>query len=156
MRWMCLLIGLSFLLFAPAWAGHTPPKILLRIYIQTTGEGLPDAQATRVAIPPNGEIIQIRSLPEVTERELISVQQDTTSAVHLQFNHEGQVVLDAATAQNQNRIMVVMLNGFVIYAPTIDEQITTGELIIPHRLKPEVLQLLQETARKNVQEQSHN
>ena len=43
-----------------------------------------------------------------------------------------------------------MLNGYIIYAPVIDEQITNGELILPHSLPPQVLQLLQDVAQKNV------
>ena len=154
MRWIYLLVGLFLLSFVQAHAGHTPPKVILRVYIQTAGEGLPDTQATTITIPPNGETIQIRTLPEVTENDLIGVQSDSSGAIHLQFNHQGQVVLSAATAQNQNRIMVVMMNGYVIYAPMIDQQITTGELVIPHKLTPEALQLLQEIARRNAQKQA--
>jgi hypothetical protein len=154
MRLICLLKGWFLFLSISAHAGHTPPKIFLRVFVQTAGEGLPETQATSISIPPDGEIIQIRALPEVTERELIGVQQDASGAIHLQFNHEGIVVINAFTAQNQGRIMVLMINGIVVYAPLIDEQISTGELIIPssHPLKPEAVQLLQETAAKNVKE----
>lgn len=151
MRWIYLLAGLPLLFFTPAHAGHSPPKIVLQIFVQTSGEGLSATQATSIAIPPNGEVIQIRALPEITERNLADVRADVSGAIHLQFDHIGQVVLSAFTAQNQNRIMVIMLNGYIIYAPIIDEQITSGELIIPHPIKPEALQLLQETAKKNVQ-----
>jgi len=150
MRRIYLLIGWSLLFFTPAQAGHSPPKIVLQIFVQTSGEGLSATQATSISLPPNGEIIQVRALPEITDRELIDAHADPSGAVHLQFNHIGQVVLSAFTAQNQNRIMVLMINGYVIYAPVIDEQITTGELIIPHPLTPETLRLLQETAQKNV------
>lgn len=154
MRLLYLLIGLSVFLFVPAHAGHSPPKIILQIFVQTTGEGMSSTQATTISVPPNGEAIQIRALPEITDHELIDVRADASGAVHLRFNHEGQVVLSAFTAQNQNRLMVVMLNGYVIYAPVIDEQITTGELIVPHPLAPQILQLLQETAQKNAKQQA--
>jgi predicted Abi (CAAX) family protease len=151
MRWIYLLSGWLFLFLVPAHAGHSPPKIVLQIFVQTSGEGLSTSQATSIAIPPNNEIIQIRSLPEITERNLVDAQADASGAIHLRFDHIGQVVLSTFTAQNQNRIMVIMLNGYIIYAPIIDEQITSGELIIPHPIKPEALQLLQKTAQKNVQ-----
>ena len=32
--------------------------------------------------------------------------------------------------------MVVMLNGYVIYSPIIDEQISNGILVIPHPMPP--------------------
>jgi preprotein translocase subunit SecD len=153
-RWLCLLIGLLFLTFQPAWAGHSPPKIFLRIHIQTSGEGLPATQVAQVALPSTGETIMIRAMPEITERDLIAVQSDASGSVHLHFNHDGQVALSVATGQNQGRIMVVMLNGFIIYAPVIDEQITNGELVLPRQFTPKALQLLQEAAQKNVHEQN--
>ena len=154
MRPICLLVGFLLLLVAPARAGHTPPQVFLRIYVQTTGEGLSAQQASTVTLPPNGETIQIRTLPEITERELIDVKADASGAVHLRFNHQGQVALNAVTSQNENRILVVMLNGYVVYAPTIDEQIDDGELILPHPLPSQAVQLLQDIARKNVQQAS--
>lgn len=152
MRWIVLLGGLVLLTLQPAQAGHSAPKVFLRIYVQTSGEGLPATQATQIALPPNGETILIRSMPEVTERELVAVEPDASGAVHLHFNHEGQINLDAVTAQNQGRIMVVMLNGTIIYAPVIDEQLSNGELVLPHSLPPQVVQLLQDIAKKNVAE----
>ena len=157
MRPICpllLLLPLTLLLCLPAQAGHTPPKVFLRIYVQTAGEGLPASQATTITLPPNGETIQIRTLPEVTERELIDVKTDLTGDVRLIFNHTGQVSLSAATAQNQGRILVLMIDGIVTYAPIIDEQITNGELDIPsaHPIPAQIIQFLQEVARQNVKQ----
>jgi len=155
MRWIYLLIGLLLLIPQPAQAGHSAPSIFLRIHIQTSGEGLPASQATQVSLPPNGEIIMVRTMPEITERDLIAVQPDAAGSLHLRFNHDGQVALSVATGQNQGRIMVVMLNGVIIYAPIIDQQITSGELVLPRQLTPQALQLLQKAAEKNVREQNH-
>jgi preprotein translocase subunit SecD len=152
MRWTFLLIGLLFLTFLPARAGHSPPTVVLRVHVQTTGEGLSPQEATTIALPPNGEQIQVRTLPEVSEHDLIDVRQDASGVVHLLFNHVGQVSLSAVTAQNQGRILVVLIDGYVVYAPTIDEQITNGELDLPRPLSPTILQLLQEVARKNVRQ----
>ena len=152
MRWTCLLTGLLFLTFLPAQADHSPPKVILRVHVQTTGEGQSALEVTTIAIPPNGERIQIRTLPEVTEHDLVDVQQDASGVVHLLFNHEGQVSLSAVTAQNQGRILVVLIDGVVVYAPIIDEQITNGELDLPRPIPPQVLLLLQEVARKNVKQ----
>jgi hypothetical protein len=144
---MLLLIGLLVVMLQPAHAGHKPPDIFLRIYVQTTGEGLPAMQATTIVLPPNNEEIQIRALPEVTEHELIDVKPEPDGGVRLFFNHQGQVNLSAVTAQNQDRILVVMINGYVVYAPTI----ANGQLAIPHPINAQALQLLQETAQKNVE-----
>jgi preprotein translocase subunit SecD len=151
MRWSCLLIGLLVLTVLPARAGHTPPKVILRVHVQTTGEGQSPMEATTIQIPPQGEQILVRTLPEVSESQLIDVQQDA-NGLHLKFNHSGQVSLSAATAQNQGRIMVVLIDGQVIYAPVIDMQITDGELDVPHPVSPVIVQLLQELAKKNVRQ----
>jgi preprotein translocase subunit SecD len=152
MRWTCVLIGFLFLTFLPARAGHSPPKIVLRVHVQTTGEGQSAQEVTTITVPPNGEQIQVRTLPELTEQELVGVQQDASGGVRLQFNHVGQVNLSAVTAQNQGRILVVLIDGYVVYAPIIDEQITSGELDIPRQISLQIVQLLQEVAQQNVKQ----
>jgi preprotein translocase subunit SecD len=144
-------MGVLVVCLTPARAGSSAPKILLRIYVQTSGEGLPGTEARQITVPPDNETIMIRTIPEVTEGELIAVHADAAGNVHFFFNHQGQVNLNAVTAQNQGRILVVTLDGYIIYAPLIDEQISTGELVMPHPLDPKVLQLLQETAQHNVE-----
>jgi preprotein translocase subunit SecD len=108
-------------------------------------------EVTTITIPPDNEQIQVRTLPEVTEGDLTNVQQDA-AGLHLQFDHVGQVNLSAVTAQNQGRILVVLIDGYVVYAPIIDEQITNGELDIPHQLSPQIVQLLQGVAQQNVKQ----
>jgi len=153
MRPICLLfVFLSLLTFLPAHAGHKPPQVMLRIHVQTAGEGLSPMQAMPIAIPPNNEVIQIRALPEVTEKDLVDVKMDAAGTVFLFLNHVGKVNLDAVTGQDQGRILVVVLDGIVIYAPVIDQQITNGVFAIPHPLPPQMIQLLQAVARQNVKD----
>jgi preprotein translocase subunit SecD len=152
MRWTCLLISLLLFTLLPARAGHSAPKIFLRIHVQTTGEGQSQLETAEIMLPPNNEKILIRALPEITEQELVNVQADAAGAVHLQFNHQGQVALSTVTAENQGRILVVIINGYVVFAPVIDEQITNGELILPHQVNPQMVQLLQDVAQHNVRE----
>jgi preprotein translocase subunit SecD len=144
-----MLIGLLLLTVLPVQAGHKPPMVFLRVHVQTTGEGQSPMEATTIPIPPQGEQILVRTLPEVSESQLIDAQQDA-AGLRLKFNHSGQVSLSACTAQNQGRILVVLIDGQVVYAPVIDEQITDGELDIPHPVPPAIVQLLQEVAKKNV------
>ena len=151
MRWTCFLLGLLLLTFLPARAGHTPPKVTLRVHVQTTGEGQSPMEVGSIRIPPQGEEILIRAIPEVSEIQLVDVQQDA-DGLHLRFNHTGTVDLDAATAQNQGRILVVIIDGQVVYAPTIDMQITNGVLDIPHPIPAPIVQLLQNVAKKNVRQ----
>ncbi len=151
MRWTCLLLGLLVFTFLPAHAGHSAPKVALRIHVQTTGEGQSAQEATVISLPPNGEQIQIRTLPEVSEQELIDVRQDA-SGLHLGFNHTGTVSLNAVTAQNQGRILVILIDGAVFYAPIIDVQINDGRLDIPRQVGPEILGYLQDVVKYNLKQ----
>ena len=149
MRLTFTLMGLLLLTLLPARAGHTPPKVTLRIHVQTTGEGQSTLEVAQIRVPPAGDTIQIRAIAEVSENQLVGAQQDA-SGLHLQFNHTGTVDLNAATAQNQGRIMVVIIDGNVVYAPIIDTQINDGQLTVPHQIPNEVVQLLQQVAQQNV------
>ena len=105
MRLICrsfLLLALTTLNLLPAHAGSKPPQLMLRVYIQTAGEGLASTQAQSIAIPPNGEIIQIRALPEVSEKDLVDVKTDASGGTELILNHRGRVNLDASTGENQD------------------------------------------------------
>jgi preprotein translocase subunit SecD len=146
--WLLLLL----LTILPAQAGSSPPKVLLRVNVQTTGEGLPATMATTISVPPDGEEIEIRALPEVTEKDLIDVKQNPDNTVRFFFNHRGQVNLSAATADNQGRLLVLLIDGYVAYAPIIDQEISNGELDVPHPLNPQIIKLLQEVAQRNVRE----
>ena len=143
--------ALAFLAVCPTHAGQSPPKLLLRIHVQTTGDGMSVNQAVNVLLPPNGEPIQVRALPEVTERNLVGVDPQPGGTL-LTFDHQGEVNLSAVTAENQGRYLVVFLNGYIIYSPMIDEQITSGQLLLPHPLAPQIVSLLQDIAKKNVRE----
>jgi len=151
MRRICLLAGFLFLTFLPALAGHSPPKIFLRIHVQTSGEGQSALQVAKIKIPPSDEEIMIRTIPEVSERNLVGVSQDS-NGLHLTFDHVGMVNLNAVTAQNQGRILVVLIDGYVIYAPIIDEQISNGQLDIPRQISPQILALLQDLAKQNIRQ----
>ena len=148
---------LVFILLAtlPAQAGHSAPKIMFRIHVQTTGEGLSPTQAHTVLLPPNGEPIQVRALPEVTEQNLIGVETKPNGTLFT-FDHQGQINLDAVTAQNQDRILVVLLDGYIIYAPLIDQHITNGQILVPHPLSPQIIQLLKQVADKNSREHARS
>jgi hypothetical protein len=155
LRWTVryFLFALALLLTLPAHAGKSPPKLQLRIHVQTTGSGLAETQAHTVLLPPNGEPIQVRSLPEVSERNLINVDSGPNGTL-LYFDHEGQINLSAVTAQNQGRILVVFLNGYIIYAPVIDEQITNGQLLLPHPLAPQIVTILKQMAADNLRSET--
>jgi hypothetical protein len=146
-----LLFVLILLTILPAQAGHSAPKVLFRVHVQTTGTGLSEDQAHTVLLPPNGEAIQVRALPEVSEQNLIGVEPKPGGTL-FSFDHQGQVALDAVTAQNQGRILVVLVDGYVVYAPLIDQQISNGQLLVPRPMAPNVIQLLKQVAAQNLRE----
>jgi preprotein translocase subunit SecD len=156
MRWIGLFLLLLPGLALPARAGHSPPQVLLRVFVQTTGDGMADTQAHEITIPPDNETILIRAMPETNESEITDVQVDPAGRTHVFFDHTGTVDLDAVTAQNQGRILVVTLDGYIIYAPVIDREISNGELIIPHPIPPQIIQLLQKLAKQNVEKHNAN
>ena len=123
--------------------GHDHPAV------QTAGEGQSTLEVAQIRVPPAGDTILIRAIPEVSEIQLVGAEQDAVG-LHLQFNHTGTVDLNAATAQNQGRLLVVIIDGNVVYAPTIDTQINDGQLTIPHQIPNEVVQLLQQVAAQNI------
>ncbi len=135
-----------------AHAGHSAPKVFLRVHVQTTGEGQSPMEVMSVNVPPDNDKILIRMLPEASESQLTGIEQDASGGVRLHFNHAAQVNLSAVTGQNQGRILVVLIDGIVVYAPVIDTQITNGELDIPHPIPAQIVQLLQEAAAHNVKE----
>jgi len=47
----------------------------------------------------------------------------------------------------------VLIDGNVVYAPTIDTQISNGQLDIPHQIPLVVVQLLQQVADQNVRKE---
>ena len=149
MRLTFTLMGLLLLTLLPARAGHSPPKVTLRIHVQTAGEGQSTLEVAQIRVPPAGDTILIRAIPEVSEIQLVGAEQDAVG-LHLQFNHTGTVDLNAATAQNQGRLLVVIIDGNVVYAPIIDTQINDGQLTIPHQIPNEVVQLLQQVAAQNI------
>jgi hypothetical protein len=151
-RWSLLLLSLTLVNFLPAKAGSKPPQVIFRVFVQTAGEGLPTTQAINIPLPPTGEIIQVRALPEITEHDIFDVKPDVNGGVILTLDHRGRVNLSATTGEDQGKIMVVMLNGVVIYAPVIDAQITNGVLEIPHPIDPSFIKTMQEMAKQNVRD----
>ena len=125
LRKFSILVGLV------VWIGAAQkPPVLIRVHLQA-----PEGAKGQVSVPvtlfqPN-ESIAIQSIPEVTEKEIrrISTRQDGT--VMINFDEFGQTKLEVGTSTGRGLIMVVIVNGRVVYAPRIDTVITRGVLLLP-------------------------
>ncbi len=132
--------------------GHKPPPVTLTITIETSGQGMAPQQAIPVTLPASGQTIFVRAIPEITEKNLIKVELRPDGTPLLTFDHQGRINLDVSTGVNQGRFLVVLIDGVVVYAPIIDLQIKTGQLLIPHPLPLPIMDALQKVAIYNSHE----
>ena len=126
--------GYRFLLLAlgcALWMGATEkPRFLLRIHLEAT-EGAKGMVSVPVTLFQPNETIAIQSLPEVTEREIRKVSTRLDGTVLVEFNDFGRTKLEVGTSTGRGMILVVLVNGRVVYAPRIDTVITNGSILLP-------------------------
>lgn len=135
------------LIFVTGWAGAKRPTSSLRIYLQTVEVGAPGTQIMPILLLHPNKQIMVRAQPELSERDIEKVESresDIGVALRLILTEHGKTVLSAVTTESQGKILVVMLNGRVIYAPVIDKTIDDGVLIIPRGAMPEEIAPLEE------------
>ncbi|HSI83169.1 MAG: hypothetical protein ACAI35_02425 [Candidatus Methylacidiphilales bacterium] len=148
-----LLIVLLLLVssLSPALAGSSPPKVVVRVHIQNMNKEL-KKQTFMVQLPDPPEQISVSTLPEASEKDVLNVTGKPTTngfGAYIQFNRRGSVNLSATTAQNQGRILVVVINNRVVYAPVIDTVISNGILFIPDGISPKEMEALSTLAKYN-------
>lgn len=115
-------------------------------------QGAPGTQNLPVTLTNPPKQIMIRAQPELSERDIVKVESAPSDsggvALRLTLSEHGKIVLNTLTTQCQGQVMVVFLNGRVVYAPVIDKIIGDGILIIPGAVAPDEVPLLTETAKK--------
>ena len=113
------------------WMGAAEkPPFLLRIHLQAT-EGAKGSTSTLVTLYQPNETIAIQSLPEVTEKEILKVSTRVDGTVLVEFNDFGRTKLEVGTSTGRGNILIVLVNGRVVYAPRIDTVITNGSILLP-------------------------
>ena len=126
--------GYRILLFVVGytlWMGAAEkPPFLLRIHLQAT-EGAKGSTSTLVTLYQPNETIAIQSLPEVTEKEILKVSTRVDGTVLVEFNDFGRTKLEVGTSTGRGNILIVLVNGRVVYAPRIDTVITNGSILLP-------------------------
>jgi len=97
--------------------------------------------------PP--ETIAIRSIPELSEKDIRQVRTLADGTVVVEFDDFGKTKLEVATNTGRGSILVVIVNGRVVYAPTIDVNLARGALALPPgSILSEEIQALNDTKNK--------
>lgn len=113
------------------WVGAAEkPPLLFRIHLQA-----PEGVKGMVTVPVNlfnpPETIAIRNIPEVSERDLLGAKLLADGTILIQLSDFGKTKLEVATSSGRGLILVVIVNGRVVYAPLIDVPLTQGKIALP-------------------------
>lgn len=125
------------------WVGAAEkPPALLRVHLQAP-EGAKGMVTVPVTLLNPPETIAIRNIPEVSEKEIRQVRATPDGSVVVEFDDFGKTKLEVATNTGRGLILVVIVNGRVVYAPVIDVPLTRGSLALPAgSVAPEEIQAL--------------
>ena len=124
-RVLALLVGAWF------WIGAAEkPPVLLRVHLQAP-EGAKGMVTVPMTLLNPPATIAIRNIPEVSEKEIRKIQSLPDGTVVVEFDDFGKTKLEVATNTGRGLILVVIVNGRVVYAPTIDTNLTRGTLALP-------------------------
>jgi hypothetical protein len=67
----------------------------------------------------------------VSEKEIRKISTRVDGTILVDFNDFGRTKLEAGTSMGRGFILVVLVNGRVVYAPRIDTVITNGSILLP-------------------------
>jgi len=138
------ILGLIF------WVGAAEkPPVLLRVHLQAP-EGAQGMVTVPVTLLNPPETIAIRNIPELSEKDIRQVRTLADGTVVVEFDDFGKTKLEVATNTGRGLILVVIVNGRVIYAPTIDAHLTRGALALPPgSVFPDEIQALNDARNKD-------
>jgi len=131
------------------WTGAAEkPPVLLRVHLQAP-EGAKGMVTVPVTLLSPPETIAIRNIPELSEKDIRQVRALADGTVVVEFDDFGKTKLEVATNTGRGLILVVIVNGRVVYAPTIDTHLTRGALALPAgAIFPEEMQALNDARNK--------
>ena len=113
------------------WMGAAEkPPVLIRVHLQAA-EGARGEASVPVSLFNPPEKVAIQSLPELSEKDIHKVSTRSDGTILLEFDDFGKTKLEVATSTGRGLIMVVIVNGRVVYAPRIDTVLTNGSLLLP-------------------------
>lgn len=131
------------------WMGAAEkPPILLRVHLQAP-EGAKGMVTVPITLLNPPETIAIRNIPEVSEKEITRVKALVDGTVVVEFDDFGKTKLEVATNTGRGLILVVIVNGRVVYAPIVDTNLTRGALALPAgSILPDEMQALNDARNK--------
>lgn len=106
------------------------PLPMLRFHVQTSQKFGKEKVIPVTLIDPAARIF-IGKYPDLSEKDIQSLEILDKGRVLVVFNEEGRRRLEEMTRANLEIIMVVICNGRVVYAPLIDMIISDGRFIVP-------------------------
>lgn len=130
-------------LAATGMAGASKPTMTFRIHIQVKEDTKGEGAVLPIALANPQQIITVSRTPKISENHLQSVIATPDGGMMVQTTTTGARLLEEATISNPNQIMVVLLNGQVVYSPVIDIPLRSGRLLIPGPIPPELITALQ-------------
>jgi hypothetical protein len=131
------------------WIGAAEkPPVLLRVHLQAP-EGAKGMVTVPITLLNPPESIAIRNIPELSEKDIRQVRVLPDGSAMVEFDDFGKTKLEVATNTGRGLILVVIVNGRVVYAPTIDVSLTRGSLALPAgSLFPQEIQSLNDEKNK--------
>jgi len=132
------------------WIGAAEkPPVLLRVHLQAP-EGAKGMVTVPVTLLNPPETIAIRNIPEVSEKDVRQVRALADGTLVVNFDDFGKTKLEVATNTGRGLILVVIVNGRVVYAPTIDTTLTQGTLALPvGSILPDEIQALNDARNRD-------
>lgn len=142
------LIAIALLLFTcliftdASYAGGQKPKIMVRFHTEIGGSGSSKGNAIPLNLVNPSQQIWVNRLPEVSENDLAAVTQLPDGTTLIQLNTNGTRALEAATSTKQGKILVIIVNGRVVYAPQVDMVLRDGRVIVPGGITKEEVETM--------------
>jgi hypothetical protein len=134
---------LGLIVSPPLWAGSPKPSITFRIHIQMNESVGGSGPVIQVALSNPPEVITVNRSAQLAETHLQSVLPTPDGGMMVQTTPTGARLLEEATLSNPGKIMVVLLNGTVVYSPVIDMPMRSGRFLVPGPIPPELISGLQ-------------
>lgn len=113
------------------WVGAAEkPPVLLRVHLQAP-EGAKGMVTVPITLLNPPETIAIRNIPELSEKDIREVRTLADGTAVVEFDDFGRTKLEVATNTGKGLILVVIVSGRVVYAPSIDVTLNRGVLALP-------------------------
>ncbi|MEM9400085.1 MAG: hypothetical protein AAF984_07735 [Verrucomicrobiota bacterium] len=103
---------------------------IFRIHAQVQEvQGATGITSVQLFNPP--QAIYITKFADITEKNLIQFQQVRDGRVLVRLDQTGTRLLEALTSNSMGKMIVIIVNGRVVYSPKVDIPLREGALLLP-------------------------